>query len=82
MCMRNDRLQQLVHECCREMIMDGNSEYTPYEWSVLEDAYIRQTDVFDCASGLQISEQEVERIYQMFSLHVVAGSFREYLGHA
>lgn len=82
MCLSKNRMQQLVHECCREMIVDGNSDYSAYEWNQLEDAYMEQTDVSDCASRLDIPEAEVERIYQLFSLHVVSHSFHEFLASA
>lgn len=79
MCMSQQDVRDTVHQITLSEISSADDSYSPYEWNMLEDAYISHIPPLVCAGMLDLKKDEVERIYQLFSLRTVLSGMQKYL---
>ena len=79
MCMSQHDLRNAVHQITVSRISCGADSYSPYEWNMLEDAYISHVPPEVCDGMMDVEKSEVDRNYQLFSVHTVLSGMEKYL---
>lgn len=79
MCMSQQDVRNTVHQITLSEISSADDSYSPYEWNMLADAYISHMPPSVCAGMMDLHKDEVDRIYQLFSLRTVMSEMQKYL---
>lgn len=82
MCMTDREIRRILDTFIREQVSEGMSDLSFYEWNCIADDYVCRIPASRCAGALKMSVNEVEKLYEIFSINVVAGSLSGYLQSA
>lgn len=79
MCMSQQEVRNTIHRITVSRISAGDGSYSPYEWNMLEEAYISHVPSTVCAGMMDVEQSEVDQIYQLFSIQAALSGLQQYL---
>ncbi|MGM9941941.1 MAG: hypothetical protein ACI32N_08150 [Bulleidia sp.] len=77
--MGDNDIRRMLDGYIRERVMEGTGELSLYEWNCIVEDYVCHVPASRCAAAMKMRREEVEKLYEIFSIHVVTTSLHSYL---